>query len=248
MSSLFNYELDENNIRSTLLKSEPLQFNPADWSDFEINHYKHQAKITSSQFIKLPEIHLNINRNVILPAFFILALVGVSAILLSFIDFKSDKEQVEKKLDPNADNYKPTTQQVVSSKPATVVKKNEPKPQPVLNAAVQNTVTNQVTAPATLQSNVLITNNDPAGIKAPDIASNNSINTDTGTNASKVSNPIVIQPAGTVINNQVVPQKIRRKRAEKVAPEQIETIKAPALLKTESESTEPEPDLEIKID
>ncbi len=106
MSSLFSYELDEKKIRATLQQAE-MPYNDAYWSDFDSSFSALPVKKTSTgpAFIKF---NLNINRNIILPIFFIMALVGISAIMFSFIDLRSgnEKQPVQKALVPNAANYK----------------------------------------------------------------------------------------------------------------------------------------------
>lgn len=238
MSSLFNYELDEKNIRSTLQNAGHSEFTESLWSDFETNYCKSVCKQSNVSFIKLPEINLNINRNVILPAFFILALVGISAILLSFIDFKSDKEQqVERKLEPNANNYK---KPVTTNAKQTVEKKSEVEP-------IKKEIAKPVDVP---QSNTSTTSVTPQIAKSAisqqntTTAVNNSVNT-ISTTLVQTEPASIAAVTATIATTQ---PKFRRRKTEKVPAEQIETIKAPALIKTEAESAEPEPDLEIKID
>src|SRR4051812_19284215 len=106
MSSLFSYELDEQQIRITLQDSGAVKYSESSWDEFEANFIQHHSQQNHSKF-KLPEFHLNINRNVVLPVVFIAALVGVSAIMLSFVDFKTNSPaQVEKQLIPDPDNFK----------------------------------------------------------------------------------------------------------------------------------------------
>lgn len=237
MSSLFNYELDEANIRSTLQNARHSAFTEASWNDFEENFSKQLSKQPSTSFIKLPEIHLNINRNVILPVFFILALIGVSAIMLSFIDFKSADEQVEKKLEPNADNFKPTVKKATVSPPRkTEVTQSKlvttvPKKDTVLTTAVrvQPSVSNGLAA----SSNTLIT--EPKD------------QTQQALLQSKTAEGVPTMSAAASTNtSQNAYHRVRRKKVEKVPEEQLETIKAPTLIKEEAETAEPE--LEIKID
>ncbi|MBL7894579.1 MAG: hypothetical protein JNK50_04730 [Bacteroidia bacterium] len=234
MSSLFNYELDEKNIRSSLLNARHNEFSEAAWRDFEENYCKEVCNKNSTlSFIKLPEINLNINRNIVLPIFFILALVGVSAILLSFIDFKPDQEQVEKKLDPNPNNFKATiapekmeTKQEVVSKPepkAIAVKKDSIVSAPVIQNP-QVVISTPVATMATGGSNINSARIMPATTNA------------------------IIKPTSDSLTAQTTVPRIRRKKKEKVPAEQIETIKAPDLMKVETETTEAEPELEIKLD
>ena len=87
MSSLFNYELDEKQIRLTLHDAE-LEYNNADWQDFDSNYSETVSKTHKNPLLNLPKINLNINRNVLVPLFFIIGLGGVSAIMFKFINIK----------------------------------------------------------------------------------------------------------------------------------------------------------------
>lgn len=232
MSSLFNYELDEKNIRSTLQKARYAEFSEAAWRDFEENYCKEICNKNSTlSFVKLPEFNLNINRNIILPVFFILALVGVSALLLSFIDFKPEQEQVEKKLDPNPNNYKATIAPVKKESKKEAVSKPEPiavKKDIIITQSVNSNPTTLVQQPVT-----------HAAISTPTANTARMIPTNT--------NP-VLKPASDSLTVQTTVPRVRRKKKEKVPAEQIETIKAPDLMKVETETTETEPELEIKLD
>jgi len=234
MSSLFNYELDEKNIRSSLLNAKHAEFSEAAWRDFEENYCKEVCNKNSAlSFIKLPEINLNINRNIVLPIFFILALVGVSAILLSFIDFKPDQEQVEKKLDPNPNNFKATIAPEKKEKKQEVVSKPEPKAIAVKKDSI-------VSKPVNLNTPVV------ASVPPASLAVSGS-NANTARVMPSTANPI-IKPVSDSLTAQTTVPRIRRKKKEKVPAEQIETIKAPDLMKVETETTEAEPELEIKLD
>lgn len=232
MSSLFNYELDENNIRSTLQNARYSAFSEASWNEFEDNFSKKLSKPSKATFIKFPDIQLNINRNVILPVAFILALVGVSAIMLSLIDFKPGAEKnVERKLEPNADNFK---LKVSVSTPVIEVKKKEVqnlKPVETSRKADSVLVGNSVAVIVnTLTSNTHVVN----------MSDVNSVSQTTIKNTESINQSIATPTIQNVYYRQ------RRKKVEKVPETQMETIKAPALIKEETETTEPE--LEIKID
>lgn len=243
MSSLFNYELDEKNIRTTLQNARQSAFSDAAWNEFEENFSKKLHKPSSTSFIKLPDIHLNINRNVILPLFFILALVGVSAIMLSFIDFKSsDKPEAEKKLEPNANNYKGPP--IVSV--ATIKQEKPSAPEKVISTVKKDSVItqspSQLTVAAAVNNSVAVNTNTvvikPAEVVQQQISTIKQ--TEIANNQQRILTPIFTPTAQNVYHRG------RRKKAEKVPEEQMETIKAPTLIKAETETSEPE--LEIKID
>lgn len=236
MSSLFSYELDESQIRLTLQNDRAVDYHESSWDDFESKFVQHSSNQNLSKF-KLPEFHLNINRNVVLPVIFIVGLVGVSAIMLSFVDFKTNTPtQVEKGLIPNPDNFKGEETQS-----AVIVKKAEPKPiaeKPVVKAdsisvKLENQViTNTTTALANITPpvNHSTTLNQPiqARISVPDSSS------------VTANNPTVISPVGQNYTGK------KRKRRRKPPTEQIETIKAPSLL-GQQETSAKEPELELKL-
>ena len=235
MSSLFSYELDEKQIRSTLQNSKEVNYSDSSWDDFETNFVQQSSNQSHTKF-KLPEFHLNINRNVVLPVIFIAGLVGVSAIMLSFVDFKTNTPaQVEKGLVPNPDNYKPE-----KIKTAVIVKKEEVK-QPVEKPIVKpdSVFVKTETPPVLTPTQVAVI---PNAINHT-IASNNTQNN----NASRTvipdttkTSPTIISPLGQ--NNRGK----KRKRRRKVPTDQIETIKAPSLL-GQQEAAGKEPEMELKL-
>lgn len=237
MSSLFSYELDESQIRLTLQNDRAVDYNESSWDDFESKFVQHATNQNLPKF-KLPEFHLNINRNVVLPVIFIAGLVGVSAIMLSFVDFKTNAPtQVEKSLIPNPDNFKSE-----ETKSAAIVKKEIPKPvaeKPVVktDSVPVNTEQPVMTDPATALANTTPTVNHStttfnpptqARVAVPDSVSVSN------------NNPNIISPVGQTYTGK------KRKRRRKVPTEQIETIKAPSILGQQEASTK-EPELELKL-
>src|SRR4051812_529634 len=106
MNSLFNYELDERQIRLTLHDAE-LEYSEASWQEFDSCYPEHLTSNNAISQFNLPKISLNINRNILVPLFFIIGLGGISAIMFRFIDFKTNKPaEVEKALIPDANNFK----------------------------------------------------------------------------------------------------------------------------------------------
>jgi hypothetical protein len=234
MSSLFNYELDEKNIRTTLQNARHSAFSEASWNEFEENFANKLAKPSPASFIKLPDIHLNINRNVILPVAFILALVGLSAIILSFIDFKPDAEQqVERKLEPNANNFISKTP---VNTPVVEAKTTEPaKPKTAEVIVKKDSIANTPGPETGVVANSVSTNTHTVNLNPAST---------TIQSVAKTNEPVIQAVVNPTVQN--VYYKQRRKKIEKVPETQMETIKAPALIKEETETTEPE--LEIKID
>ena len=238
MSSLFSYELDEAQIRLTLQNAGAVDYHESSWDDFESKFIQHTSHQNLTKF-KLPDFHLNINRNVVLPVVFIAGLVGVSAIMLSFVDFKTNTPvQVEKSLIPNPDNFKPE-----EAKTTAIVKKETPRPAPEKAIIKQDSVPRKVetpvltqTASTSLVSNTVIINHTNTAINPPVQAR---VSVPDTTSVSTI-NPSVISPAGQNYTGQ------KRKRRRKVPTDQIEAIKAPSIL-GQQEASAKEPELELKL-
>lgn len=240
MSSLFSYELDEAQIRLTLQDSRAVEYNESSWDDFEANFIQHHSNQNHSKF-KLPEFNLNINRNVVLPVVFIAALVGVSAIMLSFVDFKTNAPtQVEKQLIPNPDNFKPE-----QAKSAIIVKKEPAK------IVVEKPIVKQDSVPANpIKTEAPVATTTQVAVNTNTVITNHSYNTpntntqarmiktDTGSVTSSV--PANISPSSQNNTGR------KRKKRRQVPTEQMETIKAPSLL-GEQASDSKEPELELKL-
>ena len=236
MSSLFSYELDEAQIRLTLQNSGAVDYHESMWDDFESNYVQSSVNHSQTKF-KLPEFHLNINRNVVLPVIFIVILVGISAIMLSFIDFKTNApKEVEKGLIPNPNNFNPST------KTAVLVKK---EPEKVVSVTVKTDSVKLITSPAVNTETQVAVNTNPvnnanSGIQTPTVNQARVAVTDS-ISIEKTENQTVINTI-----NQNYPRKTRKRR-RKMPTEQIETIKAPSILGIETSTKEKEPELEIKL-
>jgi len=95
MSSPFNYEIDEKNLRSRL-REMSVPYREDAWIQFEsYSEYNKSAQRSRP----LPEFSLNLSRNIVIPVAFGCAILLLSFILYKFIDIKNDqtaevKEQV----------------------------------------------------------------------------------------------------------------------------------------------------------
>lgn len=246
MSSLFSYELDEAQIRLTLQNSKAVEYSESEWDDFEANYNEACSSQTTTGF-KLPEFNLNINRNIVLPVIFIAGLVGVSAIMLSFVDFKTNTApQVEKQLIPDPDNFKPEeTKTAVMAKPEPVKKEAQ---KPVIkkdSVAIHPPVKNE-TPPVTNANPVVINTNTQAAANTASFA-----NTNTQARMVKTDTNSISGPGTGTGNSNIIPVNQnytgqKKKRRRKLPADQIETIKAPSLL-GEGETTSKEPELELKL-
>jgi hypothetical protein len=258
MNSLFNYELDEQKIRSTLHNAE-LDYSDSAWFDFDNEFPAEASKPNPLAKFDLPKINLNINRNVLIPIFFILALGGVSAIMFKFIDFKTNKPQeAERALESESASL--NIQQKTVPPP---VKKEEPKqmaaapveikkdtiiptstPTVAISAPANNPVVNNTYVPQKSEAikpqydASRFQNTEPAVTQKtePAIA-------DTSSNSEQKSNI-------TADNTNAAPahQIIYKNRRKKLVIDQVETIKAPSLMSAQTPPTEEEPELKIKPD
>ncbi len=229
MSSLFNYELDEKQIRLTLHDAE-LEYNPLEWQDFDSNYSETVSKTNKNPILNLPKINLNINRNVLVPLFFIVGLGGVSAIMFKFINFKTkEPSNVQKALIPNAESINIVKKEIpppIKNEPSAIEAK-EKKQDTVV--AVVNTPTQ------TLLSNTFVVNTNSTVITQP-VQKNIPTLIDTSKSTS-------LAPPSITVNQNPYMKKRHRRR---VTAEQLDVIKAQPLLSKDNSSAETEPELKIK--
>ncbi len=91
MSSQFNYELDERQIR-ILMQNAELSYDESAWIKFQATPSVEQRQ---SIAIPLPKVNFGISRSVIVPIFFVLMIGGLSSLLFSFVDFKKKDEVIK---------------------------------------------------------------------------------------------------------------------------------------------------------
>jgi hypothetical protein len=121
MSSQFNYEIDENQIKALLTNAKAaytedawLKFAELDQSrDKKISHYNSGSK----------SFNLKVSQSVILPIVFVVLIGGLSAMLFSFIDFKK-KETVVEEIPYTVTNVVNNTPKAEATPIATPVKKD----------------------------------------------------------------------------------------------------------------------------
>ncbi len=139
MSSQFNYELDERQIRMMMQGAES-EYNESMWQKFD-----DFAKINSKQGIEIgnyfPKFNLSISRSIVVPVLFIILIGGLSAMLFSFVDFKK-KEAIEKEIPlvANPENVKKPEIAVKKITPPVEKKKVEVVPTPTVNEIATTTV------------------------------------------------------------------------------------------------------------
>ena len=132
MSSQFNYELDERQIRMMMQDAE-LDYNDSMWNKFdELSTSQSRSSANVSSFV--PKFNLSISRSIIVPVIFIVLIGGLSAMLFSFVDFKK-KESIEKEI-PYVAKVEPIKQPEIQTKVAVKPKPVETKTVDTSNAII----------------------------------------------------------------------------------------------------------------
>lgn len=223
MSSHFNYEIEERNMRNQLKELE-LTYKEEAWLNYE-EYAKQFQSVNKTQLI--PNFNFALNRTVILPVVFGGIIILFSFLLFNFINIKnskatnSDVAAIKTNMDAVAEKPKPEPKRVV----AVPVKKEEPvivKETPVNTntiAALPNANTGNALIAKTLpaiQSNTNTTNAITTGTTAIDAQT------------SKTATTYTFDPT-------------RKKRRKKNTAEVLESIATPVSLPTVTqEETEPE--------
>jgi hypothetical protein len=211
MSSHFNYEIDERNVRNQL-KALEMPFKEEAWYSYEA--YAKQVQSTHKSQL-LPNFNFALNRNVVLPVVFGAIIVLFSFLLFNFINIKNTK--TEKK-------------EVVETKPA-VTSISVEKKAPAQKKEIKVIEVKKEVAPATAStapSNsaaAVITSTVNTIAKATPLTTNNSVSV----------KPIFSNTAVAAQNNQLAgspstfdPKK--KKRRSKGNAEVLESIATPVNL------------------
>lgn len=86
MANQFNYELDDRQIKLTML-SATVPFDEKAWDKFKSQPISGSKQFATSNFPKM-DINIGISRSIIMPVIFVILIGSLSALLFSFIDFK----------------------------------------------------------------------------------------------------------------------------------------------------------------
>lgn len=218
MSSHFNYEIEERNMRNQLKEME-VSFKEEAWLNYEA-YAKQFQSVHKTQL--LPNFNFALNRTVILPVVFGGIIILFSFLLFNFINIKNIKTTAktsapEMKANLDAVTEKPKTEpqkQII-----TPVKKEEPK---------QEIITNTVAAQPTINTANMVAKTLPATTSA------------TFETSSAVTNQVVqdTQLSKTTPTYTFEPKRKRRKKAD---AEVLESIATPVSLPTVTqEEAEPE--------
>jgi hypothetical protein len=219
MSSQFNYELDERQIRIMMQDAE-LEYNEAMWHKFDqmsVSHSKSSVNISSY----IPKINLSISRSVIVPVLFIVLIGGLSAMLFSFVDFKK-KEAILKEV-PYVAPTPTTTQTEVITKP--IIKNKENSTANLSTPAVTDSISAIIADP------VIIAAIEPTTTK-----------TEEPVQVATLKTQDSISPAVVSDQKKEAP-KVPVKKKKKIKPEILPIINAVAPNLNEGAS---EPELDLK--
>jgi len=144
MSSHFNYEIDERNLR-VRLKDISLPYKEEAWIQFET--YSDSCK-QNNKANTLPRFQLNINRNVILPVIFGAVIILFSLLLFNFVSIKNTQSSGVS----NNQETKVPVEQIV--KKETPKKEVIPEVKPIETAIMQKADTAKVTLASITQPTV----------------------------------------------------------------------------------------------
>lgn len=217
MSSQFNYELDERQVR-VLMKDAESEYNESLWNKFEaLAITESKSSIDIGNYV--PKFNLSISRSVVVPVMFIILIGGLSAMLFSFVDFKK-KEAIDKEvpLVANPENFK-KPKEVVTTKIA----------KPVVVKTIPKTVDTNTIPVAKVEAVKTVSVEPEVKKLKPE-------------KVLEITNVPVAKPAIVETKNETIAQPIKRKKKKKEVIEELPTIKAVTNL-NEGVS---EPELDLK--
>lgn len=224
MGHQFNYELDDRQIKLTML-SASLKYDETAWDKFQaLPITEHKVGINNP----LPKLEIGISRSVIVPVLFILLIGGLSAILFNVVDFKK-KDPITAEIPLVIPEI---TKTAVSTNNVTA-----PKTQPVNKAVVINTQSVVATKTPTLSLAAVTTsvNTEKKKIAVVEPKQNN-----TATNSD---NKIKKENQTTELvktNTEPVIAKTKKKKNIKAITEEIPVIIPQTTIIKETEVKEPE--------
>lgn len=218
MSSQFNYELDERQIR-ILMQNAELELNDAVWQKFD-ELAKSEPKQTIDIGSYVPKFNLSISRSIIVPIIFIVLIGGLSAMLFSFVDFKK-KETIENEvpLVANPENFKK------SEDKATVITK--PQTNKTHTIVTPKVVASGTTSIAASTSTLM----NKSEVKKPEPEK-----------ATEIAVKVKEEPVAKVAESENIISPVKKKKKRKIVAEPIPTIKTVTNL-NEGVS---EPELDLK--
>lgn len=224
MSRHFNYELDERRIK-ILLKENSMPYSDDVWNEF-VAKTKPLAKASKLPNFK-PNVSFEINKSVVLTGVFVILIGSFTLLIAKFVDFKSSGANLEsvREVKPDPSNYK-----IEKPVVAVQVKKEEPKPQPIIKDTVTVAPTPSV-APVT-NTQVAIAETKPS---TPPVTTETSSKQNESDSVAKSSEN---SRSSNVAQSDNKPRK-KKKR-------QVETLEAKPMTTALPTSNTEEPELELK--
>ncbi len=158
MSSHFNYEIDERNLR-VRLKDMVMPYKEEAWVQFEnySDTYKNSHKNHS-----LPRFQLNLNRNIILPAVFGVVIILFSLVLFNFITIKNKSAAEKPVVNPIV------TEPQKTSIPTVTVTNDTTKIKVIDSIEIKAALALQQATVAATNSIAAVQNNSVQAIKIPE--------------------------------------------------------------------------------
>ncbi len=217
MSSQFNYDLDERQIKLILLDVE-LDGNEAAWQRFESFSKSEVNRPLAG--ISLPKIDVSVSRSFIIPIIFVSLIGGLSTLLFSFVDFKkSEIVKVEKPLIPNAKNVLPIAK--INTVAKVQVKNTIVVPKPVTNI------------------NPIVTNETKSSETRSTIADVKIHTTPVAENKPTV-NPVEVKTNTTIAAKTTSVTVLKHKKKKRITYEELPIISSQTI-----ETSTPEPEINI---
>lgn len=219
MSTPFNYELDERQIRQLLLNTT-FESTEADWQAFDGTKVELEKTQASTSVLKGSSLALS--RNIIMPILFMAGIGIFTILLMNMISLKpkANKTPIERELKPSAIETK-SVPQTVSQNPSGALLTTSLTPKKDSSLAPSTSIPTQaITSPP-------LTNLPPnsASEKAKLVAPITSPNPQPLRNA-----PLLATDTNAKLNpdsSWAIPKKKRKKKRE---AEVLESIQAPSLL------------------
>ncbi len=168
MSSHFNYEIDERNMRDRFKAFAPA-FTDSAWNSFE----EYNSKNTKSKSFENPiKLNFALNKNFIMPIIFGTIIIGFSLILFNFINIKNKPDLVQKNaVIDNAPIKKPEVPKVVDKKIIPAVVDTIKKIDTSTVKTLSTTITPSVAATTTIAATKTIAPTPTVEIKSTEITS-----------------------------------------------------------------------------
>lgn len=229
MANQFNYELDDRQIKLTML-SATVPFDEKAWDKFNSQPVSGAKQFAASNFPKM-DINIGISRSIIVPVIFVVLIGSLSALLFSFIDFKK-KETVSTEIPLEIPEIsKPLKKVEIAATPSLTVLKEEKIDVPGIKTAepVKSVITETIvnTSIKKVENKKAI---EPVLVDKKEVAKNN--------DSKELKEKVLVAKKSNTISE--IPKK---KKKKKVITEEIPVITPKATILNTEPVLEPEIDI-----